>query len=331
LAPNSARVVSAPDDNDSIVDVGDPIVASGQQIDGFATPALTRRSSIEKWLSRLWQSISNRMPPIKSVWNQDKVQARILCYHRIADDPNPNLATYAIRPSDFRAQMQWLKDHGWHVISLTNMLAAFSEGITLRKTAVLTFDDGYQDLVDEAMPILAEFDYPATAFIVSDLVGKTAEWDVSHGGAMAPLATLDGLRALEGAGWEIGHHTRTHPRLIALDDEALANEIEGGKSEMERLLGHPVATFAYPFGINDQRVREATEAAGFRAGFALDTSFASCDSPKYRIERVCVLREHTLRDLQALLWFGRDVQGSLRRVIGGPNRIIQRWLERPRA
>ena len=228
-------------------------------------------------------------------------QARILCYHRVTDDPNPALSTYAVRPSDFRAQMQWLKDYAYQVISLPDMLIAFNQGRPLRKAVVLTFDDGYQDLVDEAMPILQDFGFPATAFIVSGLVGKTAEWDTTYGGEMATLANLGGLRELEAAGWNLGGHTRTHPRLNTLDDQTLQTEIAGGKAELEELLGHSVSTFAYPFGINDQRIRACTETAGFQAGFVLDRNPATRNSPPFGIERVCVLREHTLLDFEKLL------------------------------
>ncbi len=244
--------------------------------------------------------------------SEQSVQARILCYHRICDDPNPNLATFAMRPADFRAQMQFLRDDGWHVIALSEMLEAFQTDTPLNRAVVLTFDDGYQDLVDTAMPILREFGYPATAFIVSDLIGKTAEWDTRFGGEMGQLATLDGLKLLEQSGWELGHHTRSHARLTSCSDDDLRNEIAGGKEQLETLLGHSVPTFAYPFGVNDQRVRDFTRDAGFPYGFALDARIATNASDPYGLERVCVLREHTLDDLESLLVTGWDVQHAAR-------------------
>jgi len=296
-------------------------------MDSLPTVSLNRRVAAQSWQLHFWSAVSQDRQSAHETRERYEFHGRILCYHRIAEDPNPALAEFAMRPDDFRGQMRWLRDHGWTVISLMDMLDAFDTGRTLHKAVALTFDDGYQDLLDQALPILQEFGYPATAFVVTDLFGRSAEWDAKYGGEMAPLANLDDIKALEAAGWEIGHHTRTHPALTELDDEQLEDEIAGGKRDLETALGHPVQTFAYPYGIHDIRVRRAAKRAGFRAGLPLASRVASSRSPEFATERVCVLRDHTLRDFQSLLLFGWDVRGSLRHLLGSPGRLLKGPVE----
>jgi peptidoglycan/xylan/chitin deacetylase (PgdA/CDA1 family)/GT2 family glycosyltransferase len=296
-------------------------------MDSLPVVTLNRRVAAQSWQLHFWSAVSQDRQSPHETRERYEFHGRILCYHRIAEDPNPALAEFAMRPDDFRTQMRWLRDNGWTVMSLTDMLDAFEAGRTLHKAVALTFDDGYQDLLDQALPILQEFGYPATAFVVTSLFGRSAGWDAKYGGEMAPLANLDDIKVLEAAGWEIGHHTRTHPALTELDGEQLEDEIAGGKRDLEKALGHPVQTFAYPYGIHDVRVRRATKRAGFRAGLALESRVASSRSPEFATERVCVLRDHTLRDFQSLLWFGWDIRGSLRHLIGSPGRLLKGPVE----
>ncbi len=79
----------------------------------------------------------------------------------------------------------------------------------------------------------------------------------------------DELRGLDAAGWEIGSHTRTHPHLPKIDDAALTAELGESKAEIERELGHPCETLAFPYGEHDGRVVAATIEAGYRAAAAL--------------------------------------------------------------
>jgi peptidoglycan/xylan/chitin deacetylase (PgdA/CDA1 family)/GT2 family glycosyltransferase len=302
----------------------------GALVDPLPVLPLNRRIAAQCWQLHFWSSVSLNRKSAIATRTQFEFHGRILCYHRITDNPNPVLLDYAVRPADFRSQMQWLRDNGWTVLSLSEMLDAFDAGKPLHKAVAITFDDGYQDLLDHALPILREFGYAATVYVVTDFFGGTAEWDCEFGGEMAPVASIEDIRRLECAGWEIGHHTRTHPVLTTLDDDQLDEEIVGGKRKLEALLGHPVSTFAYPFGVHDIRVRRAAKRAGFRAAFALGTRVASGRSPEFAIERVCVLGNHTFRDLRSLLWFGWDFSGAVQyfaripiSVVRGPQESLQ--------
>jgi len=164
----------------------------------------------------------------------------ILYYHYIRINPNPSdhvgfgLST---PPAAFRAQMQYLADHGFHVISLHQAVGAIQHHSALpSRPVVLTFDDGYADFFTAAVPILQSHGFTATSFVVSGRMG----W----GGYMTPNQIV----AADGMGFTIGAHTVDHVALTAQAPARAIWEIKQSKLTLEGLLGHPVLDFAYPYG-----------------------------------------------------------------------------------
>ena len=219
--------------------------------------------------------------------------------------------------------MQYLKDQGYVVMTARDLLLAFTEGQTLSKTVAITFDDGYADVVRNAAPILREFGFPATLYAVSDLVGRTAEWDESFGGEMAQLAGWDDLQQLIADGWEIGHHTRTHCDLTLQSDDQLSDEVVEGRRRLEGSLQSTVTTFAYPYGSHDARVRNVAKDAGFLGALALGSRVASGRSPAFATERVCILRTHSMVDFRLLLWCGLDLRDLMKHALRTPLRMFR--------
>ena len=253
----------------------------------------------------------------------------ILTYHRVCDDPNPALAEWAVRPAAFRRQMRLIRLLGYRVLTLDALLDACDRGKQVGKVAVITFDDGYLDTVTVAAPILDAAGFPATVFVVSDRVGETAAWDQAFGGDMAPLATWGHLRDLQSRGWEIGLHTRTHPRLSALPEPEALAELTGGKAILERQLGSPVRTAAYPYGDYAPATTSAAAAAGLRATVTIAGVIATETSERHELPRVAVMRGDTLVDFIFLLWTGRRLSAWVRSALGlAARRIHDRPIRR---
>jgi peptidoglycan/xylan/chitin deacetylase (PgdA/CDA1 family) len=131
---------------------------------------------------------------------------------------------------------------------------------------------------ERARPVLAELDLPGTVFVPTDWPGRIMHWpgiDQWRGTRFEPELTAlswSELRDLAGAGWEVGAHSCSHPRLTRLqDDAALRHELEQSRATCERELRRPCRSAAYPFGDANARVREAAEAAGYElvAGLGL--------------------------------------------------------------
>jgi peptidoglycan/xylan/chitin deacetylase (PgdA/CDA1 family) len=178
-------------------------------------------------------------------------------YHRVArrNDSLPEITRrLAVDPADFRRQMTWLVAHGFRSITHRELFEAFYAHRALPARAVLiTFDDGYRNVLTEAAPLLNRLGIRATAFVIT---GRISNGDSS-------FLTWRQLRALEELGIEIGSHTVSHPDLRTLGDRALATELLNSRRQLERALGHPVQWLAYPYGGHDSRVVAAARRAGY--------------------------------------------------------------------
>ena len=196
-----------------------------------------------------------------------KSQIVVLCYHRFEDKPKNSLG---IKPTDFEAQMQALKDNGITVVSMEDFLAwrRGEKGIP-QKSALISIDDGYLSGYNVAWPILKKFGYPFTMFIYTDYVkggpksgGQSLSWDQ--------------LAEMRDAGVDIESHTLSHPSLNArrgkTEEQYLAwlkSEIIGSKEILEKNLGIQIKAFAYPYGVHNQTVRDVVKQAGFEAAFTV--------------------------------------------------------------
>ena len=166
-------------------------------------------------------------------------------------------------PKQLRFHLRQLSRWGFKPVSL---------GQALRPCAgrcfAVSFDDAFQDVFYNALPILQEFGVKAGVFVVSDFVGKKPGWDVSWGTPGLHM-TRDQLLQLRAVGWEIGSHTLSHPDLTAVSDQSLQRELVDSKAALEDLLSEEIRFFSYPFGRFNKKVRDAVEAAGYQAAFTM--------------------------------------------------------------
>jgi peptidoglycan/xylan/chitin deacetylase (PgdA/CDA1 family) len=146
-----------------------------------------------------------------------------------------------------------------------------------KKPVVITFDDGYQDNYLYAFPVLKEYKFCATIFLVSGHIGGTNQWD-SQQKEPVRLLSQDEIREMADYGISFGAHTVTHPHLPQLTDDRAFYEITQSKREIEEVVGKEVVSFCYPYGEVSLRVKEMVAEAGFRCACACDTE--SCDPYK---------------------------------------------------
>jgi peptidoglycan/xylan/chitin deacetylase (PgdA/CDA1 family) len=192
----------------------------------------------------------------------------ILTYHKIDPGPSDNgQEAYTVSPDLFRAQMQWLGKNGFRVISLVDLLHGLSGGKALQKrSAVITFDDGYLNNAVYSFPVLAEMGYPATVFIVAESVGGVNSWDTREGFEEAALMGWEDLGRAQAQGISVGCHGLTHQRLSSLDRQGIRKELRRSREILEDTLGKPVEVLCYPYGAYNADVIEELQSAGFRGG-----------------------------------------------------------------
>jgi peptidoglycan/xylan/chitin deacetylase (PgdA/CDA1 family) len=176
-----------------------------------------------------------------------------------------------VSPERFKNQMLFLDRLKLRGVSMRELCLAMNRGDT-RGLVGLTFDDGYQDFLDAALPTLENLGFSATVFVVAGRLGKENDWE--HGGAARPRMRLlgaDGVREIFGRGVEVGSHTMTHPRLSGLGSEALAREIDESRRVLGEVLGAPVEGFCYPYGDLDADAVRAVRGSGYAYACATKT------------------------------------------------------------
>jgi Predicted xylanase/chitin deacetylase len=219
----------------------------------------------------------------------------ILMYHNIARAPR-DLRVYRslfVSPAAFARQMWLLQRFGYTGLSMSAAMP-YLRGERTGRVVVITLDDGYVDNLDSALPILQQYGFSATCYVVSGSIGQYNQWDAERLGVRKPLMSVEQLRAWHRGGMEIGAHTRSHPRLTRCTDAQLHDEIQNSKVTLEDHLGAPVTQFCYPYGDADDRVAKVAREAGFAAATTTRRGRATAGMDLWQLPRVQIARHHLL-------------------------------------
>ena len=232
-------------------------------------------------------------------------RALILMYH-LVDTPRSAIERrFCTTPDDFDHQMEYLGESGYTAVSMAHLYDCMQGNAALPGKAVhITFDDGFGCVLDHAVPTLQRHGYPATMFAVSDRLGSSNDWMTGRAFPERTILSVDGLRALENAGFAIGSHTRTHARLPNISVVEARNEISGSKSRLEDALGKAIDYFAYPYGQFNQQVRDLVIGAGYQAACSTRCGFNRPGEDPYLLRRIDVFGTDHLWQFKQKLKFG---------------------------
>jgi len=217
----------------------------------------------------------------------------ILMYHRLVEHPSEQgvHGTWTTVQM-FEKHLRLIKLMGFETLTFKDFydrgfMRRFSPG---RKYLMITADDGYQDNLTRMLPLLRKYNMKATVYVVS---GETHNrWDVEHPtnpDVRVPLLSVDEIQALDNSGHvEIGGHTLSHAKLDELDAEAQAKEIRENKRALEDILGHPILSFAYPFGYLNESAKTQVQEAGYAYAVATDSGPRAMHQDRFQIRRIAV-------------------------------------------
>lgn len=214
----------------------------------------------------------------------------ILMYHQVGEftPMAAHRSTYCDHRR-FAAQMAWLQRLRYRVLRLDEAIAGLrGERPLPPRAVVLTFDDGYENFYQYALPVLARHGFPAMVYALADRLGQPSGWFADDGRATPPLMSAARLRELRGAGIEIGSHGLTHQRLAAIDRDAAEAEIARSKDRLQQLLGEPVEHFCYPYGSYDDAVVSMVAAAAYRTAVTCDRASAFAGADVLRLPRKAI-------------------------------------------
>jgi len=219
---------------------------------------------------------------------------RIFLYHRITDDSDP----LALTPAKFRTQMEYLATIGIRALDAVSALDLLYARELEPRTVAVTFDDGFQDVLDNAHPVLAELGFSATVFVSTAVIDGAADYSWAPPGAVTPSWAQ--IRRMEASGaLRFEPHSRTHPDLRRLDDVEARAEIAGSKAELEQQIERETHAFCYPGGFVESRERELVREAGLRYGVTCEPGMNTASTDPYLIHRVQVESTDSLRTFRA--------------------------------
>jgi peptidoglycan/xylan/chitin deacetylase (PgdA/CDA1 family) len=241
---------------------------------------------------------------------------RVLLYHRVCDERDP----LGVSVERFAEQLELLADAGYEGVPVSTVRESLSTGTPPRRLVGLSFDDGYRDVAENALPLLRRHGFRASLFVASGLVdGRVrASW---YGSRPPPILGWDELRALDAGGeLELEGHSVTHRDLVRLPEADARSEIESSRAELEERLGRPVAGFSYPAGRYGERERRLVEAAGYAYAVTCDPGPNGPSTDRFALRRIEVLGSDRPVDFRARLAGAHDgavpFRSAYRRLAG---------------
>jgi peptidoglycan/xylan/chitin deacetylase (PgdA/CDA1 family) len=235
----------------------------------------------------------HRLAPFRELFQEG---VPILMYHKVARRPiGARIKGLYISPRLFNAQMAELAHAGFSTPPLNTVLTQTDNH---QKHVIITFDDGFQNVFDHAMPILKKHGLRAMVYLLPPLLGRTNEWDLPVGEKPAPLMDAVQVHQWLAEGNGIGSHTLTHPFLTRIGERQAKAEIHDSKKLLEDQFGVPVTNFCYPYGDYNPQVRDWVAEAGYVT--ACTTQWGVNSAPIHALELRRISARYPTRNLKVL-------------------------------
>lgn len=229
-------------------------------------------------------------------------RAVILMYHSVSARTDYFMN---VEPEDFERQMKFISDSGRPVVALSELIRRLKAGESLGGAVVITLDDGYRDNYEIAFPILKQYNFRATIFVTTDLIGKTDTRNV-------PRLTVEQMKEMESSGLiDIEPHTKTHPKLSELTEEGARSEMAGSRDVLEGLFGKKARLFAYPYGNYNTLVR-GIAAREFDGAVTVTEHTVSATSKLFELPRVSIDSSTTSAQFKGKITRAVDVYSALK-------------------
>ncbi len=231
------------------------------------------------------------LPSIKNL-QPNELYVPILMYHHIEVNPKPDNPIWAalyVTPQQLESQLKYLSENGFNSITLDELYKALNEKTSLPEhPIILTFDDGYRSFYDNAFPLLKRYNTKAVEFVITQVSGASAylTWD--------QILEIDKSALIQ---W--GAHTRHHPNLPDLSQEAIINEIQGSKNDLEQHLKKPITWFAYPYGSYNDFVIQKVKNSGFVGAASTIYGAAQSKDKIYLTPRIMIDGRFNISDFAA--------------------------------
>lgn len=225
--------------------------------------------------------------------SQNGIGIPILCYHQIGREEGTEFPSIYLSSKDFERQIDWLVRHAYEFVSLDELVELIQQGIepSARKV-VLTFDDGYEGVYENAFPVLHKYACRASIFVIADRLRNQKNL------TSFPFLNVAELREMMKYGISVGSHSFYHNNLASIRDENdLRIEIRDSKKLIEDLVGGEIRHFCYPLGAYDTRVVEMVENAGYASACSTNFGRKNRKGDLFTLKRVPIAYRQTIPEL----------------------------------
>ena len=227
----------------------------------------------------------------------------ILAYHKVNNKFEWGINTVPIRR--FETQLQYLKKNSYYSISLDQYIQKNYRMDATQRPVIITFDDADESVYDHGFPMLKNYGFTATLFVISDFVGMKNSWDANLGGIVSQHLNWEQIQVLADQGWEIGSHTATHRDLRALPEHEARAELVSSREVISAQIGIPVHFISYPFNRFDAETIALARKTGYRGGCALSVTEQQNSLPgQFAMPRFGVY------SIDTLFWFKKKLSNS---------------------
>ena len=186
----------------------------------------------------------------------------ILNYHKI--EPKADIGLTARHPDDFKRDLEIIKELAFQPVTFQDLLQPSFKAH--QKPLIITFDDGYQSVIEFAFPLLKELGMKAVVFMPTGFIGRTNDWDIQLAGKKYQHLSRQELRFLADSGFEIGSHGVSHRAFTTLSPKQCLMELRQSKQTLEEIIGRSVISISYPFGQFSKPILELSHQQGYRFG-----------------------------------------------------------------
>lgn len=227
----------------------------------------------------------------------------ILMYHQI-ELPAPRgtkFRSLTVPPASFRRQMRWMRRLGYQGLSMRELMP-YLRGDKAGKVFGITFDDGFRNVLEHALPVLKETGFTATNYFLANQLGGSNDWDAANGVPTAALMSQPEMLQWAKAGQEVGSHGLEHLHLNRLTQDEAQQQIAQSRQQLSLLVGQEVTAFCYPYGdFNPEHVQMA-QAAGYVSATTTERGLVQVTDGLFELPRVGIWRStHLLKFLQKCL------------------------------
>ena len=226
-------------------------------------------------------------------------------YHHVAPARRGSALLWVTR-AQFARELAYLRDHGYHTVTLRQVYERWSQGAALpARPVVLSFDDGYLDQYRYAAHLLRRYGDMAVLNLIVHNLGRAL--------------TIAMVSRMAAWGWELDSHTITHRDLTRLSPTTVAYELKGSRDLLQRYFHVPVEFFCYPGGTYDAAVEAAVRHAGYLAATSVWFGLAR-PGELFALPRIVVFGGEPLKVFAESLGGSARGETAIDRAVGGASR-----------